>query len=94
MPKNVRPLRSVAVRPAKPAEGEGSPNREGHEAFQLFLADALPEDLPALGHLASCPLCREVVRLVLGSAISDGASGHRGSRPGSGPAERRRRRRR
>lgn len=36
-----------------------------HEVFQDFLAEMAVDDLPALRHLVSCPLCLEMARLLL-----------------------------
>ena len=53
----------------------------GHEVFHVFLADARPGDLPALDHLAACPLCQAMTRMLRtsgGAAIAGGR--HRSDR--------------
>jgi hypothetical protein len=37
----------------------------GHEPFRDLLADAGQKDLSALRHLLTCPLCRQLARMVL-----------------------------
>lgn len=37
----------------------------GHEPFRGWLTDAGQRDLSALRHLLTCPLCRQLARVVL-----------------------------